>query len=1000
MATDYPRQIITQGGALNLVGGDTVTGTNTPAITLWRNTILDLDAGAGAPITINSSGTNGHGIWANTSGVGAVAGTSITFGPGVTTNITTNGDQSEGILLGGGTGANVVFSAGSTTNINAYLGMLLSFTAIASPALVNTVTLQDGSIVNINSFLQPGIFQGLSMSGGSILHLDQGSTLNVDVAGGGANYNRGVLVSQFVNTGIGSIFTSDPGSTVHIATHSDNRADGLYTIYNARSELLGFTEIETTGDESAGTYLYATPDSERLIISAEGSERSTISTSGTQSDGMLILQGHARIGRTDILTTGTDAFGIYDVGPQSSIVANDSTIVTTGSGAHGLVVFDGAEATGTGTTIDVDASDALGLLLVGDTSTQTASFSSGSITSPWSAIGVSGGIGNLTLDDMTVNGSIYWLAVTDADGLTLLTPQSFDIQDLDDLGNTVVRGSVSVSAPAAGTPATANITVRNSDLTGAAITQPGSISNVTLIDSLWTMTGSSNLTNLVNDPSLIQYTPPTGDPTLLSSYKTLTVTNYVGEGGAIGLNTYLGADDAPSDRLIIDGGAITGNSTLSLRNTTGPGALTTADGILVVDTINGATSVPTAFTLAGDYTTETGEPAVVAGAYAYTLNYGGVGANATDENWYLRSSQPGSPIPSGPLYQPGDPVYEAYPEALLALNALPTMQERVGNRYWQEPAAPAQVFCKDPSQNYLCNVTPDQASYYLDGKPTIESDAIWTRIDGQHGHFEPRTSVTGMEYDTDIFRLQAGLDGLLYEAETGGRLIGGVSLHYGRAVTDVDSVFGDGNIGTNGYGVGGTLTWLDPNGFYVDGQGSLTWLDSDLNSDTARRNLVDGNNGFGYALSVETGKKFDLRDGWTLTPQAQLAYANVRFDDFTDAFGARVSSGDSDSLIGRLGVSVDKDASWQDGTGKTRRSHLYGIANIYHEFLNASSVDVSGVQFESGPERLWGGVGVGGSYNWNDDKQSVYAEVSANTSLTSFGDSYSVSGTVGFRVKW
>lgn len=995
-ATDYPAQVVPEGGALALVGGDAVTGTNTSAITLSRNTTLDLNAGGGAPIVINSSGANGHGIWANTSGVGAITGTSITFGADVTTNITTNGNQSDGILLAGGTGANVVFSAGSTTNINGYLGMLLNFSTTA-PTLVNTVTLQDGSVVNINSFLQPGIFQGISMNGGSILHLDQGSTLNVDVAGGGPNFNRGVLVSQFVNTGVGSIFTSDPGSTVRITTHSDTRADGLYTIYNARSELLGLTQITTSGDASAGAYLYATPDSERLIIFAEGAERSTISTSGDESDGMLLLQGHARIGRTDVTTTGTDAFGIYDYGPLSSIVATDSTIQTTGSGAHGVVVQNGAVAAGVGTTVDVSASDALGLLLIGDTSTQNASFSNGSITSPWTAIGISGGTGNLTLDNMTVNGSLYWLAVTDSSGLALLPSQTFDLQDLDEFGNPVVRGSVTVAAPTAGTPAVANITVTDSDLTGAAITQPGSISNVTLVDSLWTMTGSSNLTNLVNDPSLIQYTPPTGDPTLLSSYKTLTVVNYVGDGGAIGLNTYLGADGSPSDRLIVDGGTITGISTLIVRNTTGPGALTTADGILVVDTINGATSVPTAFTLAGDYTTAAGDPAVVGGAYAYTLHYGGVGGNATDNNWYLRSSAVNSP---GPLYQPGDPIYEAYPEALLSLNALPTMQERVGNRYWREPQAPAEVFCKDPAQNFLCTVTPDQASYYLDGKPVIENDAIWTRIEGLHGRFEPRTSVTGLEYDTEIFRLQAGLDGLLYEADAGGKLIGGVSVHYGRAVTDVSSVFGDGDIGTNGYGVGGTLTWLDPSGFYVDGQASATWFDSDLNSDTARRNLVDGNNGFGYALSVETGRKFDLRDGWTLTPQAQLAYANVNFDDFADTFGARISSGDSDSLIGRLGVSIDKDETWEDGNGKTRRSHVYGIANLYHEFLDASSVDVSGVRFESGPERLWGGVGVGGSYNWNEDKYSVYAEVSANTSLTSFGDSYSVSGTAGFRVKW
>ena len=76
---------------------------------------------------------------------------------------------------------------------------------------------------------------------------------------------------------------------------------------------------------------------------------------------------------------------------------------------------------------------------------------------------------------------------------------------------------------------------------GSAFTAPGSVSNVTLLDnSTWIMTGSSNVTNLVNDPSLIQFTPPTGDPTLLASYKTLTTVNYIGIDGVIGLNTFLG----------------------------------------------------------------------------------------------------------------------------------------------------------------------------------------------------------------------------------------------------------------------------------------------------------------------------------------------------------------------------------------------------------------------------------------------------------------------------
>ena len=49
---------------------------------------------------------------------------------------------------------------------------------------------------------------------------------------------------------------------------------------------------------------------------------------------------------------------------------------------------------------------------------------------------------------------------------------------------------------------------------------------------------------------------------------------------------------------------------------------------------------------------------------------------------------------------------------------------------------------------------------------------------------------------------------------------------------------------------------------------------------------------------------------------------------------------------------------------------------------------------------LWGEAGLGGSYNWDDDKYSIYGEGSVMTSLADFGDSYALKGTAGFRVKW
>ncbi len=49
---------------------------------------------------------------------------------------------------------------------------------------------------------------------------------------------------------------------------------------------------------------------------------------------------------------------------------------------------------------------------------------------------------------------------------------------------------------------------------------------------------------------------------------------------------------------------------------------------------------------------------------------------------------------------------------------------------------------------------------------------------------------------------------------------------------------------------------------------------------------------------------------------------------------------------------------------------------------------------------MGGGVGLGGSYNWDGDKYSIYGKGSVNTSLAEFGDSYCYKGNIGFRVKW
>jgi autotransporter family porin len=210
----------------------------------------------------------------------------------------------------------------------------------------------------------------------------------------------------------------------------------------------------------------------------------------------------------------------------------------------------------------------------------------------------------------------------------------------------------------------------------------------------------------------------------VSTSDRLTITgNYVGTNGRLLLQTFLGDDASPSDRLIISGGSATGSTVVGITNIGGPGALTRSDGILVVQAVNGATTAPTAFSQSGR---------IVAGAHEYFLFRGG-GSAGSQESWFLRSTlipgstpaaqqppppgqpappppgqpappPPGQPAPSPPgqpapppvappappepggpaipLFRPEVPVYAAVPGTtrLLVLSILSTFHERRGEQ--------------------------------------------------------------------------------------------------------------------------------------------------------------------------------------------------------------------------------------------------------------------------------------------------------------------------------
>ena len=53
--------------------------------------------------------------------------------------------------------------------------------------------------------------------------------------------------------------------------------------------------------------------------------------------------------------------------------------------------------------------------------------------------------------------------------------------------------------------------------------------------------------------------------------------------------------------------------------------------------------------------------------------------------------------------------------------------------------------------------------------------------------------------------------------------------------------------------------------------------------------------------------------------------------------------------------------SWQTTVLPVVPGTFYGIANLYYEFMGGTRVDVAGVPLSAKGDRLWGGLGVGGS---------------------------------------
>ncbi|WP_158598571.1 autotransporter-associated beta strand repeat-containing protein [Achromobacter sp. K91] len=480
---------------------------------------------------------------------------------------------------------------------------------------------------------------------------------------------------------------------------------------------------------------------------------------------------------------------------------------------------------------------------------------------------------------------------------------------------------------------------------------------------------------------------------------TLTTPNYVGQGGRIAMNTLLGGDGSPSDRLVINGGTASGSSSLIVTNAGGAGAVTTGNGILLVDAVNGGTTAASAFTLgnAGGY--------VAAGPYAYTLQRSSVDGSGL-QNWYLRSTVDCAAAPSNPACKDPEPPVPPNPPVPPVPPNPPTPVPPAPPNY--RPEVSTAVATPELALRYGSTFLDSlherigEARYALPSTPAGSNSLVWGRVIGVTGERNGSNSgilgSRGPDYDYKIYGLQSGVD-LYRRANANGSMDhAGAYVAFGRATADVDHLDGRsaGQAAMNGVTLGGYWTHIGKEGWYVDAVIQGTRYDVDNGRSPAGYNL--DTRGFGFATSLEGGYPFRLNDEWVIEPQAQLVFQNVNLNDANDG-AAKIRFKDVDSLRGRLGVRLARTVELDPGPDGKRVATTWVRASLVNEFLTNPTTEFSSqngyVPFQADMKgasvQLNLGADVGVKRN-----VSVYGSVGSEISLR--GDGQNFNGKLGVKI--
>ncbi|WP_426472880.1 autotransporter outer membrane beta-barrel domain-containing protein [Escherichia marmotae] len=402
--------------------------------------------------------------------------------------------------------------------------------------------------------------------------------------------------------------------------------------------------------------------------------------------------------------------------------------------------------------------------------------------------------------------------------------------------------------------------------------------------------------------------------------------DYVGNNGTVELDTYLGDDSSPTDRVIING-STSGQSYLLINNSGGTGAKT-SEGIKVIE-VNGDS--------AGEFIQQ---GRVVGGAYEYYLHKNSV--NNQDGDWYLRSQLP-IVIPEDPVIPNPEPDPDPEPTPTPTPEPKPEPEPENINR----PEPGSYMFNHMAANSLFLMRLHDrmgetQYTDALTGEQKVTS--LWLRQVG--GHNRSRDSSGQLKNQGNRYVSQLGGDIAQWSSNGFDRWHLGVMAGFARQNSNTESKYsGYKSTGSvEGYSAGLYGTWYanehDKTGSYVDAWALYNWFDNEVKGDQL---ATESYKSRGVTASIEAGYTFKLGERITdgvkyyLQPKGQLTWMNVRANDHTEhssSGGSRVSFDGDGNIQSRLGIRTYANGHSAIDNGKDRKFQPFIEANWIHNTHN------------------------------------------------------------------